>query len=102
LSGNMATGHLVDSFNEGLSHIAKDGATGPLVTNMMAKCRKLLEGTATKTRYPVARLFGNWVLHTELTSDRAGIEILEQMNQFIVGLLIGVGGVHSDLKLRAS
>jgi hypothetical protein len=59
---------------------------------MMAKCRKLLEGTATKSAYPIAKLFGNWALHAELTSDKAAIEILEDVNQFVVGLMQGAGG----------
>jgi hypothetical protein len=88
----MAQNHLVEGFREALAHIEKDRATGPLVTNMMAKCRKLLEGTKLKATYPVAKLFGNWVLHTELTSDKAAIEIIEQVNDFVVGLIHGAGG----------
>jgi hypothetical protein len=88
----MAQNHLVEDLREALAHIEKDGASGPLVTNMMAKCRKLLEGTKSKATYPVAKLFGNWALHTELTSDKAAIEIIEQVNAFVVSLMQGAGG----------
>jgi len=83
---------LIEGLREALAHLGRDGASGPLVTNMMAKCRKLLEGTATKSAYPIAKLFGNWALHAELTSDKAAIEILEDVNQFVVGLMQGAGG----------
>ena len=88
----MAKNDLVESFREALVHIDKDRASGPLVTNMMAKCRKLLEGTKSKALYPIAKLFGNWALHTELTTDKAAIEIIEQVNDFVVGLMQGAGG----------
>lgn len=88
----MATNNLAASFEEALSTIDRDGASGPLITNMMAKCRKLLEGTAKKGAYPTAKLFGNWALHTELTTDKAAIAILEEVNDFVVGLIHGKGG----------
>jgi hypothetical protein len=84
----MAADHLVHRFSEALRCIDSPGATG---TDLMIKCRKLLEATNNKNKYPVAWLFSNWVAHPELERDKAAAEILEQLNQFVVGLLGGSG-----------
>ena len=92
----------IQAFRIALDHISKDGVSGPLVANMMVKCRKVLETHVAKKTYPIANLFGNWAVHTELSTDKSAIEILDELNDLVVERLHGkdVGQFQAEITHR--
>lgn len=92
----------IEAFRKALDHISKDRVAGPLVANVMVKCRKVLETHAAKKTYPIANLFGNWAVHTELSTDKSAIEILDELNDLVVKRLHGkdVGQFHAEITRR--
>lgn len=76
-------------FGDALLSIEKSGATSNGVGDMIVQCRKLLEHTKSKNKFPTANLFGNWAVHSELHKTA---DILEEINSFLSKLLTGSGG----------
>jgi hypothetical protein len=81
--------HFIDQLREAINEISKRGATRQNATHFAVQCRVLLEAENNKNRFPIANLFGDWTVHSEL--NRSGGGILEEINDFLGKLLRGEG-----------
>jgi len=85
--------HFHTEFADALREVEVQDAATSTVRNMMVACRKLLEHQKAQRAYPVANLFGNWIVQTELTSGKreTGFEILDAINREIVAMIAREG-----------